>query len=466
MYRTLATNVLFRLHEWAKRHPTYAILAEMEAADRMSAFELEQLRRAKLQRFVDYCYTHVPYVRRSMQGAGIGPGRIQTPEDLAIFPFMNKAEIRRNRQELQSDVAGKLASRATGGSTGNPLIFDISKRRTASHVACRQRVARWWGLTVGDPELALWGSPIELAHQDWRKSLRDKLLASTLLSAFEMNDATMSRYLNIIETGKFRQIIAYPSAIFQLCLHARKTGRDLRRTGIKVVFVTSEVLFPHQREIISETLNCPVANGYGGRESGFISHECPQGGMHILADAVIVEIIGPDGRVMPPGEAGEIVVTDLYSEESPFLRYATGDIGVLSRNRCSCGRVLPLLERIDGRANDSVVAPDGRIINAEALVYLLRDVEGIEQFKIYQKRVDFFHVQIVRNDRFRLEGEDKLRNGWGFLLRAPIKVTFEYVPKLDADLSGKFRFIVSEVPGARYLQTVPAGYQGLRSRKQ
>ena len=121
------------------------------------------------------------------------------------------------------------------------------------------------------------------------------------------------------------------SAIYLLCLHARKTGRDLRRVGIRVAFVTGEVLLPHQRQLIEATLNCSVANGYGGRDSGFIAHECPQGGMHLIADAVITEIVAADGRPAAVGEPGEIVVTDLYSHEAPFIRYATGDIGGLGQ---------------------------------------------------------------------------------------------------------------------------------------
>lgn len=449
MRRWFTWNVLFRLHEWAKGHPTYTMLADMEVADRLSAAELEELRCARLRSFVESCYRHVPYVRLRMDQADVVPAQIRRVEDLTLLPLMRKADIRERRNELRSDRAGNLQSFATGGSTGEPLIFDISKRRIASRVACRQRVARWFGLEVGDPELALWGSPIELKQQDWRKRLRDSLLASRLLSAFEMDDATMTGYAELIGSGRYRQMFAYPSALYLLCLHARKTGKDLRRAGLRAAFVTSEVLYPHQREVITETLGCPVANGYGGRDSGFISHECPQGGMHILADAVIVEIIGADGGAAAAGEPGEIVVTDLYSEDSPFLRYATGDIGVLSQRRCGCGRMLPMLERIDGRANDSVVAPDGRIINSLALVYPLRELQGIEQFRIYQKRVDCFHVQIVRNEAFRQEAEESLRAVWSHFLRARIDVTFEYPQKLLAERSGKFRHFISEVLGAR-----------------
>jgi phenylacetate-CoA ligase len=167
--------------------------------------------------------------------------------------------------------------------------------------------------------------------------------------------------------------------------------------------------------------------------------------MHIMADAVIVEVVDSQGRPVPPNEPGEIVVTDLYSREAPFLRYLTGDIGAMSSRRCPCGRALPLLERIEGRSNDAVVAPDGRIMNALALVYPLREVNGIEQFRICQKRVDHIHVQIVRNECFQKEGEDRIRKGWTQLFRSPLNVTFEYLSCLPREGSGKFRHVVSEL---------------------
>jgi phenylacetate-CoA ligase len=446
VYRWFAWNTVFRAQEMVKRHPTFAILREMEAADSLSFAELEQLRSKKLRTFIDYCYAHVSYVRTRMQEAGVPPAQIREPRDLNLLPLMTKAEVRTHRVSLRSDLAGKLAPFTTGGSTGEPLVFDLSKRRIASRVACRQRVSRWWGLSVGDSELAFWGSPIEATRQDWIRGLRDKLLATQLLSAFEMNETTISKYLDILERRGCRQIFGYPSAIYLLCLQARKERRSLGHLGVKTVFVTGEVLYQYQRELIVETLDAPVANGYGGRDSGFIAHECPQGGMHVMADAVILELVDAAGRPVPPGQPGEIVVTDLYSEESPFVRYATGDIAVLSARSCPCGRPLPLIERIEGRSNDSIVAPDGRIINSLAVIYPVREVEGIEQFRICQKGLNRFHIQIVRNGRFSKDGEDRIRRGWIQLLRAPLEVTFEYVSDLPTERSGKFRHVVSELP--------------------
>src|SRR5262249_41998348 len=153
----------------------------------------EQVRREKLGSFIDYCYVHVPYVRRFFEVASLKPTDIREPRDLARLPLMTKAEMRRHRDELRSDIAGEMKPFATGGSTGDPLIFDLGKRRIASRVACRQRVARWWGISAGDPEIALWGSPVELTKQDWLRRQRDRFLNTKLLSAFEMNEETMSR---------------------------------------------------------------------------------------------------------------------------------------------------------------------------------------------------------------------------------------------------------------------------------
>lgn len=451
MHHWIAWNILFRAQELAKRHRTFRILREMEAADQLSASALEGYRLEKLREFLSYCSHYVPYYRSRFSEYGIDPAHIRDVGELGVLPPLNKADIRKYRADLRSTIARDLTPFTTGGSTGEPLIFDIARRRTAARVACRQRVSRWWNLSTGDAEIALWGSPIEITRQRRVQDLRDRLLATRLLPAFEMSSAMITNYLDLLEAGKWRQIFGYPSAIYLLCREASKQGRDLRRVGFKAAFVTGEVLWPYQREFISSVLGCPVANGYGGRDSGFIAHECPQGGMHILADCVVVEILDERGHAANPGEAGEIVVTDLYSHEAPFIRYRTGDVGAFSSRKCACGRALPLLERIEGRSNDLVVTPDGRLINSLALIYAIREVAGVEHFRIRQKLPDSFHVEIVRNQQYAPDAEERIRRGWSQLMRSPVAVTFDYLPSLAAEKSGKFRHVLSDIAEGRSL---------------
>ena len=446
MHRWLIWNVFFPLHEWVKGHPTFRVLKEMEEADFLTFAEMEQLRVTKLRKLIEYTHANVPYVQNMMQKAGLKPSDIQVPADLVKLPLMTKAEVRKYRMELRSKIAGKLDCISTGGSSGEPLMFDISMERLAACLAIRQRAMRWWGMSAGDKEYALWGSPVEVTRQDRIRHVRDTIMGTRLLSAFEMSEPVMSRYLDLIEKGHCRTIISYPSSIYLLCLHARKEGRNLRRTGIKIVFVCGEVLYPHQRELIAETLNCPVANGYGGRDSGGISHECPHLGMHIMADCTIVEILDAQGQPVPEGESGEIVVTDLYSREVPFIRYKTGDRGALTSRRCPCGRPLPLLEKIEGRSTDFIVAPDGTILHALGVIYVLREINGVAQFKIRQKTVDRLDVHIVRNEHYKMEDEARIREGLRKRLHAPVEVVIEYVDTIPPERSGKFRYVISEVP--------------------
>src|SRR5262249_61095657 len=114
-----------------------------------------------------------------------------------------------------------------------------------------------------------------------------------------------------------------------IATRAARTGKRLDDLGVRVAFVTSEMLYDDQRGAIAQAFACPVANGYGARDAGFIAHECPSGGMHISAEDIVVEIVDANGTQLLPGQSGEVVVTHLATGDFPFIRYRTGDIASL-----------------------------------------------------------------------------------------------------------------------------------------
>lgn len=220
--------------------------------------------------------------------------------------------------------------------------------------------------------------------------------------------------------------------------------------GIRVAFVTSERLYDHQRESIAQVFGCPVANGYGGRDAGFIAHQCPQGSMHVSAEDIIVETVGAEGRPVPVGERGEIVVTHMATGDFPFVRYCTGDVGVLSDALCACGRSLPVLGEIEGRTTDFVVADNGTVMHGLALIYVVRDLPGIERFKIIQWDRARTTVQLVPGPGYRSEVETTIRSGLQARLGTAVRIEIERVAEIPAERSGKYRYIVSHaaVPAA------------------
>lgn len=445
VYASFARRIIFPLHERIKGHSTSRMLQEMEQEEWSPATELQQRQAVRLASLLSRAFTNVSYYRELAKRSGLKANDFQTQSDLAKLPLLDKSIIRARLEDLKSSEARSIQRFSTGGSTGAPLTFYLGPTRVSSDVAARCRAEGWWGVGIGDPEYVIWGSPLELTKQDRLRELRDRVLRTKLLSAFEMSPATMDDYLTEIERHGCRRIFGYPSSIALLCEHARRQGRDLSKLGVRAVFVTAEFLWDHWRQTIAEAFQCPVANGYGGRDSGFIAHECPRGGMHITADRMIVEIIGDDGQPLPPGELGEIVVTHFDTPEMPFIRYRTGDVGALGSKPCSCGRSLPLLERIEGRKSDFIVAPDGRIMHGLSLIYVLRGIPGIEQFRVTQKSVDDFHVELVAGNEFSRSSEAVIRNEFSQRLRAPVNVHIQYFSGLPASKNGKFRYLISEV---------------------
>lgn len=445
LYTLLISGLLFPLHERLKRHDSVAARKELELSQWWDEKRLEELQLSKLCRLLAHVQAHVPYYRRLFAEVGFKAEDFRSLADLALLPLLDKSRIRSNLDTLKSEKARHLARFNTGGSGGNPLIFYIGRERISHDVAAKWRATRWWGVDIGDPEIVVWGSPIELGAQDGVRALRDRLLRTTLLPAFEMSEQKLDRFLDALRATRPKMLFGYPSALAHIARHAEAKGQRMDDLGIRVAFVTSERLYDEQRQKISKVFGCPVANGYGGRDAGFIAHECPQGGMHITAEDIIVEIVDPQGVPLLPGEAGEIVVTHLATRDFPFIRYRTGDIGVLDSKRCTCGRGLPLLKEIQGRSTDFLVARNGTVMHGLALIYILRDLPQVRNFKIIQESLDLTRVCVVAEARLALEVVEKITQGFKARLGQEVNIVVEEMPEIPAEKSGKFRYVVSKV---------------------
>jgi len=444
-YTSFCSTVIFPLHEALKKHTSVGVRRGMERSQWLKPEEIRQLQLQNLRAFLIDVQTHVPYYRQLFTNLSFDPASIDSLQTLAALPLLSKPEIRQHLAEMKADDAQGLARFNTGGSSGEPLIFYIGNRRVSHDVAAKWRATRWWGVDIGDPEAVIWGSPIELGAQDKIRLLRDKLLRTHLIPAFEMSSEKLDGFIRQIQEIRPKMLFGYPSALAHIASHAEKQGVALNNLGIKVAFVTSERLYDHQRAKIESVFACPVANGYGGRDAGFIAHQCPQGSMHITAEDIIVEIVDKKGQPLPNGELGEIVVTHLATRDFPFIRYRTGDMGILSDKTCSCGRGLPVLEDIQGRTTDFVVAQDGTVLHGLALIYVLRDLEGVDAFKITQDSLDKTTVQIVKTAAYQAAFEQKIVGEFKKRLGQAVAVNIEYTDYIPKERSGKFRYVISHV---------------------
>ena len=445
LYTRFAAGVLFPLHERIKGHDTVARMAVLERSQYLKPAEVAALQLSKLKQFLQDIGTHVPFYRERFADAGFDPAALTAMADLTRLPLLTKADIRAHEAQMKALDHGPLTRYNTGGSSGEPLIFFTGLGRKSHDVAAKWRATRWWGVDIGDPELVVWGSPIEIGAQDRVRRLRDALMRSELLPAFEMSAANLDGFVARIRATRAAMVFGYPSSLTLIARHARARDVRLDDLGTRVVFVTSERLYAEQRQEISAAFGCPVANGYGARDAGFIAHECPSGSLHISAEDIVVETVQADGQPAGPGQPGEIVVTHLATRDFPFVRYRTGDVGVLGGAGCACGRGLPVLRAVEGRTTDFVVARNGTVMHGLALIYTLRDLPGVERFKIEQLSLDCTLVRVVATPPFGAADEARIRRDFKARLGAEVEVRIERVAEIPAEASGKFRYVSSLV---------------------
>jgi phenylacetate-CoA ligase len=445
LYTRFLAGLAFPLHEYLKGHSSAAVRRALEKTQWWDAERLRDLRMQRLRSLLMHADANVPYYTRLFRECGFVPGSLKEPLDLERLPLLTKGLIRTNLEDIKASNARGLVHFNTGGSSGQPLVFFVSKERISHDVAGKWRALRWWGVDIGDPEIVVWGSPIELGAQDHLRALRDRLLRSQLLPAFEMSELKLDCFIDAIRTKRPKILFGYPSALDLIARHAQRRCQPMDQLGIQVAFLTAERLYDDQRDRIRHTFGCQVANCYGGRDSGFVAHECPHGNMHITAEDIIVEIVDSGGRALPPGTEGEIVVTHLATRDFPFIRYRTGDVGTLDPGSCSCGRGLPLLREIQGRTTDFVVASDGTIMHGLALIYVMRDLPGIEAFKIIQETKLQVRVLVVKGEKYSPMVEAAIRRGIRARLGQQVLVEVEQVEDIPREQSGKFRYIVSNV---------------------
>ncbi|HET6368680.1 MAG TPA: hypothetical protein VFG27_15700 [Pseudomonadales bacterium] len=446
MFPVLVNRVVFPLHEWAKGKPTYRRLAELERSQWLTPEALQALQFERVKRHLDFAYAEVPYYRELLDSHGLSPARITSPADFARIPPLTKDILRTRFDDLQPRRRLRGVQRlSTGGSTGQPVTVLVDRERAAFTDATRLRAHRWFGAHMGMREIVLWGSPIELGRQDRTRAARDWLLNSQLLSAFDLGEAALARYAAVIRRVRPRKLYGYASALALLAGYLSRTGGLPAADAPRAVFTTAEPLFDFQRTAIERAFGCPASTEYGCRDGGLVANECPDHGLHIAAEGMLVEVLPTAGAAEG---SGELLLTNLDSHAMPIIRYRSGDIGALEPGTCRCGRGLPRLARVEGRRTDFLVTPSGKVMHALAVIYVLRELPGLRSFQVVQEKLDRVLVRVVADGDLSAALRERIVTQVTALFEGAATVEVEVVDDLST-ASGKHRYVISHVADER-----------------
>jgi len=440
MNQRLVGRVIFPLHERLKRKPTFERLRELERTQWLAPERLAEYRLDRLRQLLTFADHHVPYYHALFAEHGLVPARVQSLDDLGRLPFLGRDLVQGRASDLRARAAlPGMHARSSGGSTGTPVTVMVDMGRMGMGEAGRLRAQGWFGVEPGAREIVLWGVPLRVDRNERIRRVRDWFLNTGVLSAFDMGEAALRSHARTIQHARPAKMYGYASA-FHLIAAYFERERLQPPAGLRAVFTTAEPLFDFQRKTIQAALGCAVATEYGCRDGGLVALECPDGGLHIFAESMLVEILEPDAE-----GRGEIVLTNLDSHAFPMIRYRTGDIGSLDPTPCRCGRTLPKLRHVEGRRTDFLVTPAGRVLHALSAIYVLREMPSVREFRIVQDRIDHLTVNVVPDPAFGAAEAAAIRTQLTALLGPDTRVEVVAVPSIARTVSGKYRYVESLV---------------------
>jgi phenylacetate-CoA ligase len=151
-----------------------------------------------------------------------------------------------------------------------------------------------------------------------------------------------------------------PSYALTIAQTLRELGVSANTLRLRIGMFGAEPWTEEMRQAIEAQLGLRAFNTYGLSEivGPGVAGECleARNGAHIQEDHFLPEVIDPrTGQSVPPGIAGELVLTTLTKQALPMLRYRTGDISTLDASPCVCGRTTVRMARVRGRIDDMLI---------------------------------------------------------------------------------------------------------------
>ena len=283
---------------------------------------------------------------------------------------------------------GASVSGSTSGTTGTPLSIPQSLDSVIREQAFVSRMLKWAGYQKGDKRAWIRGDLIVPINQNkppyWRYSWFENMI---MLSSFHMTREALPLYIQAMVDYGVDIIQAYPSSIATLAKYL-ESQNEYYSGKIKSVITSSESLTPEDRQVIEERFRCKVFDWYGQFERVAAIANCEHGRNHVLTDYSYVEFL----------DAGngqhEIVGTNFNNLYYPLIRYKTGDHVILSKEtECPCGRVYPIVERIEGRIGDYLVGENGQKVHI--LNHIPKGVKGLLASQFVQDRAACIQAVVV-----------------------------------------------------------------------
>ena len=421
-----------------------SLVHELRVTERLSVDEIVALNWKRRMALLATA-GNAPFYRRRFKEIGLSVGDVKTEKDWERIPVLTRKDIQDHAEEMICDGVGKrnLCISSTGGSTGEPLRLYRSKK--IPYEAFTARMLKWWNVEMWDDSCYIFRH----GYRGWRKAVNDFMWWPTrraFLNAGNMNDENCEEFYRRICKIYPTLVVGYVGAVSAFSEFLEKNNYAPPRS-IKAVWTTAAPLPNPLRVNLQSVFNAPVYSQYGCCECGHLAAECScRDGMHIHSDWRHIEFVDAEGRNKPIGEVGDVLITDMYCQEVPLIRYALGDHGSLRQEKCSCGINLPMMEPVRGRVSESFPLPDGSRVSGDYLTTIFDNhPDSIRGFRVHQNRDYSIRIEYVPRGSVESETavKDAMRN-LSITTKGLVGIDFVAVSSIPHD-RGKTRYVTTDI---------------------
>jgi phenylacetate-CoA ligase len=427
-----------------------------------------ELQLKKVKKLLRYAYDFCPYYTEKFKSIGLVPEEVTNLQDLRRIPPLSRQEVIERAKELidvryhhslepaQLSKRGpgqpipmgrfrrhKLVRNTSSGSTGAPVTSYEDGSATAVNWAFELRLRHWFGFDPGVREARMARVSADYVPNGVLNWSRKRLWHQLMLPGVNLADREYALALTKIREFRPQVLWGFTSALAGLADYVRRNGEDVSNCSPELAIGWAAPVYEHEEKILKEVFGCAVTNIYGAREVGHIAGRCPHGAWHINQEHMLVECNDND----PGAEPGEILATPLNIFPMPFIRYRLGDLGRPAKSNCACGRKLQVLEDFLGRTGEVFVTKDGRMIAPNFWCrFFMVDGQSkfVERFQVIYRKNDLVTIRIVKKPGFSESTETDMTRILKKNFTPDIHFEFEYVPRIEPQISGKYQMVVNE----------------------
>ena len=359
-------------------------------------------------------------------------------------PIMLKSDLQRPLEERISNVFSpkSVYISKTSGSSGHPFIF--AKDRFCHALTWAEIIDRynWFGIDLNKSiQARFYGIPLDKFGY-YRERIKDKMGYRYRFPIFNLNEEKMEAFLVDFRRKTFDYINGYTSSIVLFAKFLQKRNLVLKDLcpSLKLCIVTSEMFFEEDKILLETQFGIPVVNEYGASELGLLAFENPEDEWIFNSETMFVEIVDEEGRILPDGEEGRIIITSLYNKAHPFIRYDIGDTGSLDP---ASTPKKPILRKLLGRTNDVAFLPSGKVVPGLTFYYVTKSIienDGrVKEFIVQQTEPTGFKVIYVSEVPLPQEKLQEIKKAMATYLEEGLQINFTHVTTLNRSKRGKLK---------------------------